>query len=144
MVLLVVFLVSMATPQPVVEETSDGDQINRWMHSKRPFCNAFAGNYLCNNQLVQLKKIYTKIATYTALLCGWYDQYFFAKKANCNWWLGCGRKRASTSSEDQSISDFEKAMNNFPRLLNAESKLWDRLYAKLQQRYNKKQYDYAN
>jgi len=99
MVLLVVFLVSMATPQPVVEETSDGDQINRWMHSKRPFCNAFAG---------------------------------------------CGRKRASTSSEDQSISDFEKAMNNFPRLLNAESKLWDRLYAKLQQRYNKKQYDYAN
>jgi len=68
MVLLVVFLVSMATPQPVVEETSDGDQINRWMHSKRPFCNAFAGNYLCNNQLVQLNKSTPRLL-YILLYC---------------------------------------------------------------------------
>ena len=47
--LVIVFSVSTAISQPIVQETTDGDQINRWVLSKRPFCNAFAGNYLCNN-----------------------------------------------------------------------------------------------
>lgn len=33
-------------------------------------------------------------------------------------------------------------MDDFPRLLNVENKLWDRLYAKLQRRYNKKHHDF--
>ena len=57
--------------------------------------------------------------------------------------VGCGRKRASAAKQAHDALAFETAMNNYPRLLNAENKLWDRLYTKLLQRY-RASYDAVN
>lgn len=76
---------------------------------KRPFCNAFAG----------LKKILSGARRKRGMF-----------KDDCALDSGCGRKR---SSREMKRLASESLLMNYPR--NADLKLWDRLYAKLQNRY---------
>ncbi|EFX70015.1 crustacean cardioactive peptide precursor [Daphnia pulex] len=65
---------------------------------------------------------------------------FKEKRPFCNAFAGCGRKRSMI--KDTKHPPYEKAASNHPRLPNADTKLLDKLFAKIQhQRANFVQLD---
>lgn len=87
---------------------------------KRPFCNAFAGNWF--------------YFYFPLFICSynWKNLLMFAWIwVTCSFiflFSGCGRKRAGVINEGKNL--FEKVFNVYPRLLNNDDNLINQLYAK--------------